>query len=197
MRKSLLLGLVLALGFTAGQVMSKDDPNRPSEDMKKAMEINGTPGPEHVHLKALEGKFDVRARATMDPSQPPKEAEGKCEQKMFYGLFLKEEFEGKCPITGEDLHGIGFTGYDKAKGKYVSTWLDSLSSGIMFNEGTADASGKVITFHGACTDPLTGKENRVRSVLTIVDDKKHVFEMYRAGPDGKEFRSLEITYIRK
>jgi hypothetical protein len=198
MRKSLALGLVLALGFAAGQVFSKDDPNRSFEDMKKAIEQNATPGSEHNRLKPLEGSFETHARATFDPAQPPKEASGKAEQKIIFGgLFLKEDFEGQCPITGKTIHGIGYTGFDKAKGKYVSAWLDSGGSGIMLSEGTADPAGKVITFHGMCTDPMTGKESKVRSVLNIVDDHKYVFEMYRMGPDGKEFRALEVTYNKK
>jgi hypothetical protein len=198
MRKTLTLGLVLALGFAAGQVFSKDDPNRSFEDLKKAIEQNGTPGSEHARLRALEGSFETHAKATFDPAQPAKEASGKAEQKLIFGgLFIKEDFEGVCPLTGKPLHGIGYTGYDKAKGKYVSSWLDSLSSGIMLSEGTADAAGKVITFHGMCTDPITGKESKVRQVLNIVDDHKYIFEMYRMGPDGKEFRSLEVTYTKK
>src|SRR4029077_6398546 len=66
MRNVLVLGLAAALGFTAGQVFSKDDRRGPPDEVKKALEKYASPGPEHARLKALEGNFDVRTRPTMD-----------------------------------------------------------------------------------------------------------------------------------
>jgi hypothetical protein len=197
-RVSLLLALVLALGFAAGQVFSRDDTSRALEDWEKAIERNSTPGPEHAQLKALEGNFEVYTKAVVDPSEPAREAKGTCEDRVIFGgLFVKEDFEGTCPFTGKALRGVSYTGFDRAKGKYVQTWVDSLSSGIMFQEGKADPSGKVITFNRTSVDPVTGREIKTRSVLTIVDEDKHTYEMFRLGPAGKEFRALALTYIRK
>ena len=37
----------------------------------------------------------------------------------------------------------------------------------------------------------------MRNVTRVIDSNKHMFEMYEHGPDGKEFKTLEVTYLRK
>ncbi len=65
-------------------------------------------------------------------------------------------------------------------------------------DGTAlfQTSGKVITFTGTCLDPVTGKEMKTRSVLTIQDENKHTFVLFGPGPDGKELQFMTIEYTR-
>ena len=89
------------------------------------------------------------------------------------------------------------TTLNKIKKKYVSVWADNFMSGFMLSEGTCDDSGKVITFHGEYSDPMTGKTQKDKAVFRIINNDKHVFEMYGTTPDGKEFLSLEITYTRR
>jgi hypothetical protein len=48
-------------------------------------------------------------------------------------------------FMGKPFSGVGVSGYDKARKKFVGTWMDSMSTGIGRIEGTADTSGKVIT----------------------------------------------------
>ena len=198
MRRNLVLGLVLALGFAAGQVFSKDDPGRQQEETIKAMEAYGKVGPQHEFLKKLEGNFDSRSKATLDPAAAPKESTGKVESKLIFGgLFVKEDVNGTCPITGKKFHGVCYTGFDNAKKKYVSTWIDSLGSGIHYSEGVADPSGKSLELRGTCVDPLTGKDKNVREVRRILDDKQQILEMYEQGADGREVKCFEVDLIKK
>jgi hypothetical protein len=37
----------------------------------------------------------------------------------------------------------------------------------------------------------------VREVIRVVDNNKHVFEMYGPDKSGKEFKTLEIVYTRR
>jgi hypothetical protein len=97
---------------------------------------------------------------------------------------------------GTTFTGIGFTGYDNHAGKFVSTWIDSMSTGILFFEGTADDDGKTITQENHHNDPVRGPMIW-RSVTRIVDDNTWVFEMYSIYDKGKEEKGMEITYIRK
>jgi hypothetical protein len=46
-------------------------------------------------------------------------------------------------------------------------------------------------------DPTTGKECNFRQVMRIVDNDHQVTEMYVPGPDGKEYKSMEIKSTRK
>jgi hypothetical protein len=69
---------------------------------------------------------------------------------------------------------------------------------FMTSEGTFDASGKVLTMEGAYDDPVTGvKGKKTKSTTRIVSNDQIVAEMYDTGPDGKMFKNMEITYMRK
>jgi hypothetical protein len=79
----------------------------------------------------------------------------------------------------------------------VQCYLDSLGSGIYFAQGTSDPANKVITFYGTRPNLATGSLEKFRSVTTIVDDRKCLFEEFVPDKDGREFRCLEVTYIKK
>jgi hypothetical protein len=120
---------------------------------------------------------------------------GTSEQKMLLGgRYLQQEFSGE--MMGSPYNGIGFTGYDNHTRKYVSTWMDSMSTGLMYFEGTAGADGKTITQTARYDDPVQGPM-QWRTVTRIVDDNTFLFEMYSTGKSGKEVKMMEITYTRK
>ena len=110
------------------------------------------------------------------------------------GRFLQQEFTGE--MMGSAFTGIGVTGYDNHTKKYVSTWIDSMGTAILFFEGTASADGKTITQESRYDDPVKGSMIW-RSVTKIVDDNTHLFEMYATDKRGKEEKMMEITYTRK
>ena len=155
----------------------------------------GTPGAPHKLLASMAGSWSTRTRNWMGPDTPPMEWTGSSEQKMLLGgRFLQQEFAGE--MMGRLYNGIGFTGYDNHTQKYVSTWMDDMSTGIMYFEGTAGADGKSITQTARFDDPIRGPM-QWRSVTTIVDDRTVLFEMYSTVKGGKEERMMEITYARK
>jgi hypothetical protein len=96
---------------------------------------------------------------------------------------------------GKPFSGQGVTGYDNTKKKFVGTWIDSMSTGIMRSEGTTDASGKVMTTQMTGVDPLTGKESKMKIVTKWEGDDKLVDEFYEKR-GGKEIKTMEITYSR-
>ena len=57
---------------------------------------------------------------------------------------------------GESVQRDRLSGYDNHTRKYVSTWMDSMSTGIMVFEGTAGADGKTITQTADYDDPVQG-----------------------------------------
>ena len=71
------------------------------------------------------------------------------------------------------------------------------SSLMKYFTGQADASGKVVTYHGTMFDATTGKPVKLPSVLTILSKGKNMFEMYTPLPDGKEFKLMEIVDARQ
>jgi hypothetical protein len=143
----------------------------------------------------MAGSWAARTLTWMGPDSPPMEWMGSSEQKMILGgRYLQQEFAGD--MMGSPYNGMGFTGYDNHTRKFVSTWMDSMSTGIMVFEGTAGADGKTITQTSRFDDPVRGPV-QWRSVTRIVDDRTVLFEMYSTGKSGKEEKMMEITYTRK
>src|SRR5687767_10313615 len=76
------------------------------------------PGPEHEHLKTMEGTWE----ATIQSKEG--DAKGTLTSKMgLGGLWLLDHFKGE--FGGMSFEGRGGTSYDPAKKKYVSVWIDS------------------------------------------------------------------------
>jgi hypothetical protein len=160
------------------------------EAWQKAM----TPGDGQKKLEPLVGTFDTKVRTWMDPSRPPDDSVGTSVNTWALGdRFVQMKYEGV--FLGESFNGIGYTGYDNVSKKYVSTWMDSASTGMMWSTGTLD--GKAISMKATVNDPMTGKSSPVEEKLTIADADHHTLEMWGKAPDGKMFKMMEIQYTRK
>ena len=63
--------------------------------------------------------------------------------------------------------------------------------------GKFDAKKNVVHQSGTFACPMTGEKNAwYRSEWQIVDKNTNVFSMYTKAPNGKEFKSMEMTYKR-
>jgi hypothetical protein len=193
---SLLLGAgALAESKDAKKAPAQKAPSAEQQAMMEAWQKAATPGAPHARLKAMAGTFDAVTRMWMQPGAAPQESKGKSENKLIFdGRFLHQEFKGT--MMGQPFTGIGYTGYDNTRKKYVGSWMDSMGTSLTYSDGTADPAGKVLTMGMKVADPVTGKETTNRTVTRIESDAKHVFEMYETAPDGKEFKSMEIVYTR-
>jgi hypothetical protein len=166
--------------------------------MNEIMEIYrklGTPGDYHKQLTRLEGSWVTKSRGWMEPGKPPVESTGTCEQRMILGgRFLRQEYSGD--MMGAPFTGINFLGYDNHTGKYVSVWIESMSTGIYYFEGSASADGKTITQECHFDDPIKGP-SVWRTVTRFKDDNTQEFEMYLTPKGGKEEKMMEMTVTRK
>ena len=162
------------------------------EKMKALM----APGEPHKALEAFTGKWTYTGKFWMAPDTPPQEMTGTATNAMiFAGRFLKQEIEG--PWMGENFQGIGYTGYDNIKGSYETVWIDSMGTGIMTSSGQYTAATQTLSQAGANSCPLTGEKARPgRSEWTVVDHDHSTYSSYLNGPDGKEFKAMELTYTR-
>jgi hypothetical protein len=163
--------------------------------MMKVYQKLATPGAPHKRLASLAGSWTTKTRAWMEPDKPPMEGTGICEQKMLLdGRYLQQEYTGE--MMGSMFTGINVIGYDNYTKKYVSTWIDSMSTGIYCFEGTASANGKTITQKTSYNDPVRGPMVW-RSVVRIVDSNTLKYEMYLTPKRGKEEKMMEMTVSRK
>ena len=152
------------------------------------------PGPQHQKLHSHVGTWDA-AMEMMGPDGKPMPSKGVSEVTMGLGGFwLLDDFHGD--LGGMPFHGKGATGFDPIKGKYVGTWMDSMSPSMMVLEGDFDAAGKVLTMSGMGMG-MDGKPAMHRMVTTHVDANTKRFEMFVTGADGKETKVMTITYTKR
>lgn len=167
-------------------------------DMQAMMEVYqklATPGDPHELLSKMAGSWDTRSKCWMGPDEPYMETVGTSEQRMILGgRYLQQEFNSD--MMWGPFNGLGILGYDNHTGKYVSTWVDTMSTGILFFEGTADGDGRTITQESRYDDPVLGPVT-YRAVTRIVDDQTFNFEMYFTDKGGKEVKMMEMVYTRK
>ena len=79
----------------------------------------------------------------------------------------------------------------------MSVWADSMGTMMMWFEGDCMDAGRVTTMTSEFLDPMTGKKSKMKTVTTVQSADKMLFEGYMPGPDGKEFKSMEIVYTRQ
>ena len=172
-------------------------PTAEQQAMMEKMAKAATPGPQHEVLKKLAGEWTTAIKMQMDPSQPAQESQGASTiTTLMDGRYCQEQATSQ--MMGMPFSGMGIYGFDNVLGKYVSTWIDNMGTGIMSSTGTADASGKVITWDATMSDPVTGKPTRERMVTTITDDNHYTLEMYGTPPGAKkEMKTMTIAYTRK
>ena len=152
------------------------------------------PGAEHKQLAAGAGTWDA-VLETMGPDGKAAQSKGVSERRVGPGGFwLIDDF--KADMMGMPFTGHGVLGYDPVRKVYVQSWVDAMTPILMTMEGTFDKAGKVLTMTGMGPGP-DGKPVKMRLTTTMTDANTEVFEMFSAGPDGKEMRMLKITYTRR
>ena len=158
------------------------------------MPVLPKPSPEHAVLKQEAGEWDVTVESFMAPGQPPVLSKGLETGKMVGDFWLVSDF--KTDMMGQPFTGHGTLGYDPAKKKYVSTWIDSMTPTLSLGESDYDAATRTFT---GWLDGLNhaGQPTKIKTVTVFKDAGTRIMTMSLKGPDGKEMTALRITYTRK
>jgi hypothetical protein len=202
----------LSLGIGIGLVVSKvarsqEKPAAPAAPAAAATEKPdeaammaemmrlSTPGPQHAALAKYAGDFIAEVTMWMEPGAPPQKSTGKQKNEMALGgRYLLGTFDGE--FMGKPFRGMSCTGYDNGKQKWCSAWIDEMSTGLMASEGPGDDAGKNVALSCQMYCPQTKGLITVREVMKLVDADTMTIEMYGPGPDGREFKTMEIKYTR-
>jgi hypothetical protein len=192
--------LAVAALLVSAAALAADAPSKTSAEQKAMMDKMTqamTPGAPHAMLTRMAGEWICSLKLQMDPSKPAQESQSTATiTSLMDGRYIQEVDTGQW--SGMTYNGMGVYGYDNVSGKYVSSLIDNLGTGIMTCVGTADASGKVIDWIGSFNDPSTGKVAKIRMVEALVDDDHHTVELFNTPPDGKkEVKMMTKEYVRK
>jgi len=187
------LGLVLAIALPASAEDKKTETLTPEQQAEmEAYARAATPGAEHAAMAESVGTYTLAIKSWYQPGGDPRIESGTATRRMMLGGRVMVE-ETTATMMGQPFTGYGLRGYDNVTGKHWSTWNDSMSTGIMLSTGSCDAA-RACTFAGSWTDPVKKTLVSARMISRPGEAGGEIFEMYGNGPDGKEFKMMEITY---
>jgi hypothetical protein len=172
-------------------------PGWTAADMQAVMEA-ATPGEMHKEMAKDIGTWECETTIWMTPDSEPVKSPGEMKMTgLMDGRFLQCEMSGEMPGMGP-YKGMGIYGYDNVSKKFVGTWFDNASTGIMNGEGELSDDGKKLSWKYSASCPIAKKQIVVREVETETGPNTRTLEMF--GPDpktGKEFKTLEIKMTKK
>jgi hypothetical protein len=196
------------LGMSALQGAKKssgESHQTPADEQKSSLEEGlkrwkeaCTPSEHHKVLAQAIGKWDTETRVWVQgPDAEPTSEKGAAEFKwLVEGRWLMEETQG--PFMHSPRKGFGITGYDNYKKKYVSSWVDSITTTLITYEGNFDQTGKVMLSFGFLDEPITGEHDKcVKYVWRFLDPDKMVFEVHDLPIGETNTKVFEIIYTRK
>jgi len=171
--------------------------------MKQMMEMS-TLNENHKLLADMNGSWNYAIKMWMnpDPNAPPQQSKGTATRKsVMNGRYVAMDVTGKMQMPGEggkmkdiQFKGMAVEGYDNAKKKFVSSWIDNMGTGIQFSEGTYDPASKTLTFTSEI-EMMPGMKMPVREVLKLTDKDHMLLEWYETH-GGQEKKTMEIAYTR-
>ena len=115
-------------------------------------------------------------------------------EPVFGGRFIRERF--KADMMGQPFEGESTTGYDNNKKQFVSTFIDSMSTGMTHMKGSISPDGRTLTFIGEMDEPMSGEMGKAfRIRITVESADTHTMEMSEILY-GEPFKVMEVTYTR-
>ncbi|MEX2168973.1 MAG: DUF1579 domain-containing protein [Pirellulales bacterium] len=153
------------------------------------------PSPEHEQMAREAGVWDAKCKLWFTPDAEAVESDATETNTMLGKFWLLSEFKGN--FGGMEFTGRGQFGYDPAAKKCVGTWVDTISPYMQTMEGTYDTKTHTLTMTTEGRDVHTNKVLKGKNVTTYIDNNTKKFEMYGPGPDGIEFKMMEIMYKRR
>jgi hypothetical protein len=175
----------------------------PQEMMKQMMEMSKL-NENHKLLSEMNGNWNFAIKMWMnpDPNAKPQESKGTATRKdIMGGRYVMMDVTGKMQMPGADgkmkdvqFKGMGIEGYDNAKKKFVSSWIDNMSTGIQFSEGPYDPATKTFTYTSEI-EMMPGMKTPVREVIQVPDNNHMTLEWYESR-GGQEKKTMEIAYTR-
>jgi len=152
---------------------------------------------EHQRFEPFAGTFRAEVKMWMGPGEPHVSTGVMTNTLDLGGRFLAQSYKGdQTDGSFPNFEGRGYWGFNTVTNKYEGIWMDTASTFMQPETGNVDPTGKIWTMRSRLTDPRSGGPLHKRSVITLIDNDHHSMELYFQGPDGNEFKSMEIRYER-
>jgi len=191
----LAIGLLLLSPLGAQEAKAKTS-TAEQQAMMEAWQKASTPSSNHKLLAGFKGNWNYTGKLWMEPGAPPQTTSGSATTvALLDGRYFQEDSSGS--FMGMPFHGIAVMGYDNVAQHFTSTWIDNMSTSILFMTGSYDLASKTFTYLCEMDDMLKpGSKVKVRQVVKVLSDDSHILEWYEVR-GGKERKTMEMTYTRQ
>jgi hypothetical protein len=188
--KTLFGSMVLAVILFSTSVSLAQQGDQ-AEMMKKWQEYM-TPGPAHQQFAKMAGNWKATVTQFMGGQEAKSEGTATFEM-VLGGRYLHSSF--KVTMMGMPFEGMELDAYDNATKEYISLWVDNMGTGVMVMKGKMDDKTNTVTYWGSMVDPMTGKDQKVKTVMKEINNDNVTFEMYTVE-NGQETKNMYIDYAR-
>lgn len=156
-----------------------------------------SPNEKHELLKPFEGTFRATVSIFMGGPEPMVTTGIMVSEFVVDGLYLQQVYTGD-PVEGPfpSFNGRGFWGYNFVTSKYEGFWIDNASSIMQREDGTVDDTGKIWEMLSEINHPQQGTTQK-RTVIRLIDNDHHEAECFMTLPNGENFKSMELKYVRQ
>lgn len=179
----------------ASELPAKSMADMTEAEMMEIMEASGRLGEEHEFLAQMVGDWAVETEMSMGPGTEMVSGTATASfRKALGGKLIVESFKGD--FQGMAFEGMALMGYSNLDERHFSTWYDSMTTWGFHSKGNRNDEG-VLHLSGKNKDMMTPNGRPYRMTMEMVGNNKMLFDMYDTGPDGKEFKTLHMTYTRK
>lgn len=172
--------------------MQREESERKRQDMEMRMLT-----PMHHMLMAAIGHWQIEMKVWPSPqSKDPVSSVFECDTRpLGDGKFTVAEIRGTSNNMPYEARCV--MGFNSVTQKFERVWFDNLSPGVLLLEGTYDQESHKITYTGKVTDPRTHEQIPIRQVLNLSDPGRQVMEVFTQFKEGKDYKSMELTYNRR
>lgn len=156
------------------------------------------PTDEHRLLQRNVGVWDVAGKIWMFPDQPPIEFTATDTVTAVGPFWIAAHFDSRLPTGEPGFSGVAQSGFDPAKGRFVSTWIGTIQPAMDLFEGTYDPAARVLRMEsvGAGGGPY-GPSTRFRSEEESISADERVFRMWASADGVPEHQIVEYRYRRR
>jgi hypothetical protein len=183
----------------------KDAGKKMTQDEMAKVLAAAQPGEEHKKLAKLVGTWEQKFD---NPAEGMTGTGTVRYRSVLGGRFIVGESTGTMKMatpngnangqpTDHPFEGLQQLGYDNVSKKYVHMYSGSMSTGICLTEGTADSTGKIITYEGTMKDAITPQGRPFKVVVNCETDDKTTIELWDSKGGKPLAKSCTITETRQ